>query len=626
MRGIRRRTGKVLAGTLVWAASAASVQAQVTERLGAHFDIFAGRNNTGPYTLSWKGIRADRDAPVEVVIDGRTLKKDEFTVDTARGTITFTRLVADSSVVRVRYSYVPGASQRNPNPASNPLTLPIARIGDSTLALVAIPNGGEPGRTGPDPLVWSLGATSRFLGGGVRSNFHYAGENGAGWRLGFQRGSERNGIDVGFSRADRQFASSAGKSLGMADASERRSLAARYAPSKYVGTRFSFDDSSNLLTDERKGQTVFGLRLGGWEALPTLDYARTTDRTTGANRAVTDTTTDRFGLTASLDRRTSVNATTTATSVHATNPDATSTGRTTSVSLNASADGGTKKATATVNTSDKTTGTAVEENKGLSVRLQPAPVFVVSAGQSERKVLPVREKGTSGTPSTVLSQNVGAEIVPLPGARFTGSVTETLNDGIKNSTTGFSGQLGAGKRIEITGGIINRSSDANGPGPLDTTRARVALRPLKVLTVTGAYTWNPEENGTVRQALRQELGLSASLGAIELGSAYSMTTLNGIAGEDVFDPQFGTVSLSLGLRFSRYTSLSGSFKDSLRNRSAVELTPSLLPQYLRTYGLGLTHSLGSSFNFALGGSLTEDRSGANQPRDVRGEARLGLRF
>jgi hypothetical protein len=260
------------------------------------------------------------------------------------------------------------------------------------------------------------------------------------------------------------------------------------------------------------------------------------------------------------------------------------------------------------------------------VRLQPAPIFIVSAGQTEQKVIPLDASGTQGVPTTVLTQTIGAEILPVKFTKLTSSIVESFNNDVKVSTTNFGAQIWTGQHVEITTGMINRASEAPGNSPLDTRSAQIALRPMKLLTVTGGCTWNPETNGVVQQALRQELGLNANLGSIQVGSTYMLTTLNGLSTADAMDPQYGQVSLSLGFKFSRYTNLSGTYKDELRYHSAMDYASTLLPQYLRSYGLGLTHNLGSSLNLTLGGSLTDDRSKINQPTDVKGEAKLGLRF
>jgi hypothetical protein len=264
----------------------------------------------------------------------------------------------------------------------------------------------------------------------------------------------------------------------------------------------------------------------------------------------------------------------------------------------------------------------------MTVRLQPAPIFVLSASQTEQKVKPVAPDGSTSAGNTVLTQTATAEIVPMPGTKMTSSLVETTNNNIKVSTTNFGAEVGTGKNVEFKANVINRSSEAPGNSPLDTTQTQVALRPLRSVTLTGAYVWNPIDpaNGAIQQASRQEFAVTAKMGAVEVGSGYTLTTLNGRAKADQEDPQFGTVSLTLGMRFSRFTHLTGAFKDSLRYADATQVVPNLVPKYLRTYNVGLTHDIGSAFNLTLGGAVIDDRSRAKAPSDVKAEAKVGVRF
>jgi hypothetical protein len=286
-----------------------------------------------------------------------------------------------------------------------------------------------------------------------------------------------------------------------------------------------------------------------------------------------------------------------------------------------------KQATFTVNTGSKESAASREANQNVAVRLQPAPVFIIAAEQKAQRVTPVAADGTNGAPQWTTIQTASAEISPLPNAKVTTALTDTVQNDVKVSATDWNAQVGAGKRVEIATGVTNRSTEVPGASALDTTRAQVALRPLSTLTLTGGYTWNPVDNGNVRQALRQEVGLNARVGALELGSGYSLTTLNGVPNADMLDPQYGLVSLTVGLRLNKATLLSSTYKDSLMYRTAEAQAPALVPRYLRVLGLGLSQNFGSDVSWSLGGTVTDDRSKApKDANDVKAEAKVGVRF
>ena len=59
--------------------------AQADTRYRSNFDIFAGTDKPGPYTLSWTNLRVSRDEPIAVVVDGFDVKSDAFTIDPIKG-------------------------------------------------------------------------------------------------------------------------------------------------------------------------------------------------------------------------------------------------------------------------------------------------------------------------------------------------------------------------------------------------------------------------------------------------------------------------------------------------------------------------------------------------------------
>jgi len=624
--GVTATAATVFGACLVITASPAAAQA-VEARYRSHFDIFVGTDKPGPYTLSWNNLHVDQDDPIQVIVDGVTQQPDTYTLDALKGTVTFAAPLSSKSVARVSYFYDPNLARRNAGVASSPVTVPLMRLGGQNIQVTAVPNGVDPKGSSTAPLVLNLGGKTNFLGGGLTSQINYGGAQGSGGKLGYNVGNDRNGLDAQFLRAEKQFATGIGKTLGMGEAVDRRSLASRLTPSKWFGISYNTNATNDLVTRAEKGQEVLAVHVGGIGTAPLLAYTRTGDRTVTPQQQQTDVTTDKVDLGARLDRMTAVNATATQAVTDAPQTSADLTARQATIALTSTSPDKVKQATVTVNSGSKESTAAREADQGLALRLQPASVFVISAEQKEQRVNPITPDGKTGTPQWTTVQTASAEITPMPNTKVTTAVSDTTQNDVKVSATDWNAQVGTGKHVEISTGVTNRSTEVAGASALDTTRAQVAFRPLSSLTVTGGYTWNPTDNGNVRQALRQEVGLNARVGALEVGSGYALTTLNGVPNADMLDPQFGLVSLTVGLRLNKATLLSSTYKDSLMYRAAQEQAPSLVPPYLRVLGLGLSQSFGGNLNWSLGGTVTDDRSKApKDANDVKAEAKLGVHF
>ena len=265
----------------------------------------------------------------------------------------------------------------------------------------------------------------------------------------------------------------------------------------------------------------------------------------------------------------------------------------------------------------------------VSVKFKPVAALTVSAEQKQQKEQKTMPDGTVAGVATDASQTaLAAEVIPLPSTKLTGSVQTTTLGDVHTSVTDIGAQLGTGRAVEIGGGVTNRSTSAAATVALDTTRAQVALRPLgSAFTLTGGYIWNPEKDGKVSQAMRQEVGVKAHMGALDVGSGYALTTMNGLSlAGDAPDPQFGEVSVTLGLKFSKFTTLKGNYKDSLLYGGAEKQPASLAPRGFRVYGFGLSHSLGSALNISMDGSSSDDKSLATRKNDFKAEAKIGAKF
>lgn len=620
--------GMVLVGAphAAYAQTASSVTtALVSPDQRSHFDIFVGNGKVGPYTLSWNNIRLSRDEKVDVVVDGETLKPTAYTLDPKKGIITFAVPLKATSVARVSYFYDPKLSRRNSGVSASPMTLPLMRVAGADVQVTALPNTEKSGLSGP--LAFGTGKKLNVAGGGLTTKFNYGGADALGMQLGYNYGNQRNGIDGTFYRADKNLITRFGNSLGYGDAARRWNIASRLTPANWMAVSFTTNDGIDLAKETQKGQNIFSLRLGGVGTMPTIGVSRIEDMNLDPKHNETSVTTDKVDMNLRVSPNTTfaVSNLKVTTDIPVPNGDVVDENRSfviSSVSTNQQT-----QATLAFTGGAKETAGAMEDRNGFSLRLQAAPVFIISAEKRDIVVTPLKPDGTDGTPTATMTQSFGAEIAPLPNTKFTGQLVASATNDVPVSSTVITAQYGMGKQVEISTGVTNRSSDVPGPAPLDTKRAQVLYRMNKAVTMTGGLTWNPENQGQVSQAYRKEFGLTAKSGAWEVGSGYSLTTLNGVPNWDEVDPQFGQFSLNLGLRLSRFSRVTGTYADSLRYRSAGQLPANLVPTYVRVMGFGLVHETGpSGFNVTFGTTVTDNRANVKQPRDKKVEGKVGIKF
>ncbi|MDH7603234.1 MAG: hypothetical protein QHI38_13940, partial [Armatimonadota bacterium] len=113
--------------------AAAATAAPVGDRVT---DVIVGRNNRGPFTLSWTNIEP---SSVTVVVNGLTLRKGEhYSIDCEKGLISFTSPVKADAIVRVSYNIIPGKSQRNTGQLNVPITLNVFQKQDASLQITGL--------------------------------------------------------------------------------------------------------------------------------------------------------------------------------------------------------------------------------------------------------------------------------------------------------------------------------------------------------------------------------------------------------------------------------------------------------------------------------------------------------
>jgi len=619
-------------------------------RLAKTFDVFVGQDNPGPYTLSWKGLPSGTDAqalPLVVAVDGKTLNAAQYTLDGVLGTLTFAEPLKKTSMARIEYGYDPAVATRNADPSATPLTVPLLKIGATNLQITTLPGAAGKGNEAASERLWVLGANGKtsFLGGGITSQLYMSpqlpgrDENSTtfdrtGIALGYKLGGDRNGLDAQFTRAGEDFAGVAGKTMGMGETPVQRFIyGARLAPLQWMGLSYSNTNARDLTGKGAAAQETMALRLGGLGNGPALNVSRTEDTlTTATSGAGAITTTDALSATAKIgSAQIAANAKQTGVDADGEKSDV----RTAEATLAVSAANKTASSQTTVAVSGATreTATATEDKKNVEVRVQASPTLTISAQQQTQTVTPLappakngEEAKPAGEPTESKTQGARAELTPLPGAKLITSVqTNTIGDAT-TSVTDIGAQIGAGKAVDIAGGVVNRSTDAGGTADLNTNRLSLSLRPVGGFTLSGGIVINPQQdNGSILDAKREEWGMKAKVGALELGGGYALTTLkDGAAITKAGAEQSGEVSVTLGLRFNTWTRLAGAYKSALFYGRDEET--SSLSRGLKSYSLGLTHEFGGLLNFTVGGSMVENPNQTETPKDYKAEARLGVKF
>ena len=412
-------------------------------------------------------------------------------------------------------------------------------------------------------------------------------------------------------------------------------VASRYDVAHQVGSAnfvYQLQQNTQVTADQKEIDTdlaTLQVRLANGPKRPALAFTRTADEKTDALAKKTEVVVNKTELTSKLGAADAVVRTTQA---ETNTPDPKTTGVAQETALSLAAAGGAKGtgASITVTTGQSETGAATEQKQGVGVKLQPSPKVTLSAEQKDQVITPFMPDGKTGTVKNITSLTTGAELMPMPGTKLTGAFQSTEDGTTRVGANHYGAALGTEKSaFQFTGNLKDRfalgSATPNVAANLDTANAKLALRPFSGFQVTGAYTLNPEDpakQNQINPLTRREYGLAANLGAIQLGGTYAMNEYNAKHPEAVKAgaATFGEYQVNLGMRFSRYTNLNGTYKNTFFYGAG--------PKGLQVYTFGLTHNVGSTMNLTMGGSMTSNlaiASGA-QRNEYKAEAKLGVKF
>ena len=235
-----------------------------------YLDSFLGQDKKGPYILTWKNFNYSPGNPVWISVDNQVLPSASYTLDVAKGEVTFASLIKRTQVVKVSYGYYPELVSKNTNPTMvAPLTFRLATLGVNNLNITTFNNNAaqDPG--------FVLGFNSK--GNGLTSNLFFApGQANAvdqsSLKLGYNTGDAKNGLNLGFSRNGKAFAPSYGKAFGINDSLQTLDLNGNVT-SQTSALSFARKDTRNLSTKQGGLNQSALLKLGGGRNQPLISYS-----------------------------------------------------------------------------------------------------------------------------------------------------------------------------------------------------------------------------------------------------------------------------------------------------------------------------------------------------------------
>jgi hypothetical protein len=426
-------------------------------------DVLFGRNSPGPYSLSWKNVRAFSET---VVCDGKTLRRDvDYDFDPDAGTVQFHAPLTTGQMASVTYLCDTPDATPNPGKLAIPFQWGLWQRGTNSVALRAVYNGEDtanPNATNPSML------TSLVYQGGVRlsstsdiaAKLFYDLRGGGLWdRNGLQLSENSHwktgAFGVTYSQAGAEFIQdAAGVTPGKAILASTASVNAR------PNLTFAANATQTQTPADKTGATAASTEtaLGGSVTLtlPKSAGKLEADRSQTVTDSTTKTTTD-------------------TTAVHL---DSTPLARWKQW----------KQLNVKVNLEDDQTQSDLQRKREFLVNLPPLPL-----GHTE----------LSG------------------GVRLTSDPTHAQTVGVIDAITHPFRyvQVSGGTRLR-DGNLTDGSLD---PNAVDSYTAKVAFTPTKRLTLTGDYAYNPEAaDGTAQRLKSHGFGLETDLGFVHIKGSYSL--------------------------------------------------------------------------------------------------------
>ncbi len=615
-------TGQALFPTSITAngRSGSPVFSNQDSATGVVTDVFMGNGTTGPFVLSYSQPQVGSQL---VVLNGRLLiEGDDYTLNYSTGQITLSQPLASGQLLRISYRSFGGKQQNSSMPSAVPLQWQVANNPHGWLRVNSLLQGSTNGAGLPNVQtdlqlhgVTAVGRANQVTGG------MFVDLHGGNWLqrsgilLGDKSAWKGGNFSLQFNRAGTAFNQS--DAAGISAGQQNLQAVMNLQPTKQLTIDLNAQDFQHLgaaATGRGASDVVSGtsqqfagdmhLQLAGGTQ---LQGQRQINTTASAGSKPETIVQDNVSLVQPLPGHTTATAGYTAST--ASGGSGASYSQTSSLALNS-------QPTTELQlhgTFQNTVGATPENQANISVGYTPVakvPGLNLNLSDNEQFL----QTGLVASRAVTVNAPLASNRVKL-GA----GVTQFLSPGLQQYGSSLSASAQISPALSMQGDMLLRWQQqpvAAAPTVMpavNTYALNVAVQPTKALKFTGGFTRNPVTNGQVTRALQENVGLNASVGALNLSTNVSMQDLYNGASSDVD-------SFSLSLKLTPY--------DSIQTGLQANNLFSGLSGGAQTYQLGFTHTMGSIFDFSLAATVTVHNGTGqldNQP-DYGAQAQLGLHF
>lgn len=595
---------------------------------GLQTDVLIGQNSKGPYLLTYKSFRPNTEI---VVREGVSLHPDtDYTLDVTEGTILFNTSLRAEEVVRVSYRCDISSAVLNPKTLALPVQFDLYQSGQNRVFFRSLYRADptQPGLADTPSTANALNyiGETRVLHSTDFTSGLFLDLNGgdmgdrSGLKLGQTTRLGRAQFGLGYSRAGADFAQEdvSGLKAGHEVLELNGSLA--LAPRLTFGSVLR--QTNNLLAPGATGtggsMREFGQNVAYLFAKNAgkIEAGRAQTLTDAPDGSRTAQVQDKIGLERALSKSTQATVDYQATTTQAFAAD------------HAPMPGSYAQTTrlgVTTRPSDRVALTGIYQNDlgnagvtdatGLKMELTPLERI-----RQFRITTNWEDKFQVDGVSRNREAKVELPVLPFGQTKLTGGVQLKSKPGLEQRVGLVDASTRPSRYVEVSGGVRLRDGMVNGSAPdpdsVNGYNVKLAVTPTRRLRLTGSMAHNPDgDDGTVQRKRAQTLGMETSIGILSLKGQVGVE-------DDYLNAQTAnTTEWTLGLRLSRYDSLSTGYKGSTLFGSSLSVTD--------TYSLLFTRRFGSTLDFSLGGSMTLNRlNGQTQwgNSDLKAEAKVGIRF
>lgn len=573
-------------------------------------DVFVGRNVVGPYLLAWKKV----EAGTEIVYRGpRRLTRDtDYRLDATAGTLTFTVPLHAREIARIDYHYDPKTASANTGGFLPPVQLSLLDLANGALTFNALVNPQQPanGASGQSLMLLAMGGKAKLQSGSTLASKMFLDLMGGnllkrgGLQLKEDTSARYGSLSATFSHAGADF--KGGQDSGLTAGKQIIDVNGALKPIHGITAAASFQQTTDL-PQTGKGSTVSILtqHLGGTLGARTR-FAASRSETMTATPDSRDVTriANRLQIDQSVDKHTQATALFEQSETQSSDSHSVIQGATLNVRSQP-----TEHITLSGAFTNRLQASGAEDSDSFKISAEPTKQVKLSAAMGDRYT----------TQAGAHTREASLDYVP--SKQLTLSGTLQMRSEAKDSLVvrGVSAVVKPISFLEISGGAKLRDAVTQGnvdPAAPDTYDVKLALSlPNKTIRLTGGYSYNPEdERGTVTRTKNRNISVQSTLGVIDVGGGYSLQ-------EELLTTKVSSVlDLQLGWRMAKATEIATTYRQS--QTSELNLLCS------DTYGLRLTHRIGSLLDLMLTGTMTTYlRDGIEQQKpDYRAEAKLGIRF